>query len=409
MKKSQLSDKQLEEILGQMPKIKDNRDPRDIYQNIAHRVGKRRFPGWVLPGVAAAAVLLLAFVLSPGLIDWNQSADKSSEIESTENAKMASDKDMAEEKEQATKESLDKDDSKLMQQEKSDEGNQFMAMKTPNPYADLTALYEPELGEDHQALTYVIPDKPGQLLVPITVTVSNAEQEWIDTFTGTMPKLKEEEWGLSDFYPVDGSWSYDDSSKTLNLDVKPDHIYRHGSISNTMLIEGMSRNLAGKGIEKLSYSTNGEQGIEFGNYGVKYEDDIPADSLKRRAYMLYFPEGTNQSYLVPTKEQFKTIDAAFEQMRGYIEEQHLSSSLPEHFTLDQASLEKDDKVLRIVIADNKGITEEFLTNIEAILLTAKEFDYQAVKIENAGAGQLGPFNLNENLPLPLAPNKKDID
>ena len=75
MKKSQLSDKQLEELLGQMPKIKDHRDPRDIYQNIAHRVEKRRMPAWVIPSAALAAVLFLAFILSPGLMDWNQSAE----------------------------------------------------------------------------------------------------------------------------------------------------------------------------------------------------------------------------------------------------------------------------------------------------------------------------------------------
>ncbi|GAE43422.1 hypothetical protein [Mesobacillus boroniphilus] len=78
MKKSQLSDKQLEEILGQMPKVKDHRDSRDIYQNIAHRVEKRKkMPAWVIPGAALAAALFLAFILSPGLMGTNYSEEKS--------------------------------------------------------------------------------------------------------------------------------------------------------------------------------------------------------------------------------------------------------------------------------------------------------------------------------------------
>jgi len=44
--------------------------------------------------------------------------------------------------------------------------------------------------------------------------------------------------------------------------------------------------------------------------------------------------------------------------------------------------------------------------IEAILLTAKEFDYQAVKLENANIDKIGRFNLNEALRVPVAANKQ---
>ncbi len=53
MKRSEWSDNELEELLRQMPKVKDHRDPRDIYQNISLK--KRKTKSWLLPGMAAAA------------------------------------------------------------------------------------------------------------------------------------------------------------------------------------------------------------------------------------------------------------------------------------------------------------------------------------------------------------------
>lgn len=42
MKESKWSDEQLQELLRQLPKIKDDRDPRDIYQAIEIKMGKQK-------------------------------------------------------------------------------------------------------------------------------------------------------------------------------------------------------------------------------------------------------------------------------------------------------------------------------------------------------------------------------
>ncbi|MED3563213.1 hypothetical protein P4447_12285, partial [Bacillus xiapuensis] len=70
MKKSEWSDKQLEDLLRQMPKIKDHRDPRDIYQNLSLKKQKR--PVWVIPVIASAAALLLIVILIPKLLVGNR-------------------------------------------------------------------------------------------------------------------------------------------------------------------------------------------------------------------------------------------------------------------------------------------------------------------------------------------------
>lgn len=412
MKKSQLSDKQLEEILSQLPKIKDHRDPRDIYQNIAHRVDKRiGMPVWAVPGAALAAVLFLAFILAPGLMDWNQSADKSMESKSGYESNKAMDADMTTFDKANEKSDTSAENSQMMDAADKAENKdaEFMAAKGENPFADLTALYEDELnGQGSEVITYAIPDQNAQILVPVSVAIPQDEsKQWIVSFTESMPKLEEIEWGLSEFYPADGTWKYDESAKTLNFDVKKDHIYRQGSANSELFLEAMSHNLAGKGIEKLSFTTENVKGIEFGNYGPVNEAEIPAVPKDKRAFLFMSAKGIQTPYLVPTNDQFETIEDAFAIMRAGLDDKGLNASLPKNFKIDK--VDSENKVLRIYIVESSAISEEFLPSLEAILLTAKEFDYTTVKLENAGVDQLGPFNLNEELSVPIAPNKKNIE
>lgn len=413
MKKSQLSDKQLEEILGQMPKVKDHRDSRDIYQNIAHRVEKRKkVPTWVIPGAAIAAVLFLAFILSPGLMGSNysdqQSMDSSSEAgeKSTMEMNMATSDDSA-------KDSAVQEESTIMMDSadgKEEKTKEFAAMDKANSYDGLMSLYPAEIdSETTEVLTYAVPDQQAMTVVPVTVTKPKEEgKDWIDSYTETMPKLKEEDWGLTDYYPMGASWSYDEVTKTLSMDVKQNHPYRDGSAANTIFVDSMTENFSRAGIDKIVLTTEGKPGIDMGNFGPMKELPMSAETPKRRAYLFLSVEGMPNPYLVPTKEKHETIGDAFAQMWKGSETGYLSPSLPEDFRLGKTE-SGENGILEITLTDDTKLDESFLPNLEAILMTASEFEYSGVKFTNANIDQLGPFNLQEVLPLPLAPNKKNIN
>lgn len=411
MKKSQLSDKQLEEILARMPKIRDHRDPSDIYQNIAQKVEKRRTPAWILPSLASAAVLFLVFILSSGLMGSNQSADKSVEQQAVSDEKSVTEMDSAFTEETKLEEKKDKQENMMMMDQAESIKNQSKnstSLKKSDPSAGLTALYESELFDGSvQAVTYVIPDQAGQILVPVTVTVPNVEgKPWFETFTESMAKLTEDEWGLTDFYPIDATLTYDKATKTMNMDVKENHPYRQGSVSNTMLLEAMAQNLASQDVKELTFSTEGKKGIDFGHYGVIEKKPVPNFAIKERAYFIFKPEGTGDTYLVPTKESFDSFETALSQMRKANEDLKLEATIPDDFAPLEIKVEEEQSLVRIFLDGDTGLQE--LSSFEAILLTAKEFGYQSVKFENAGIDTLGPFNLNEPVPVPKAPNKKYI-
>ena len=116
MKKSEWSDKQLEELLRQMPKIQDHRNPRDIYQNLS--IKKRKRPAWLVPGFATAAALLLIFLLVPKMLDGTESS-----FDSAKQEKSSSEE----------KISLSDDNSSIMMKKEDSCSKQRMEFQVQNP------------------------------------------------------------------------------------------------------------------------------------------------------------------------------------------------------------------------------------------------------------------------------------
>jgi len=408
VKKSQLSDKQLEDLLGQMPKIKDHRDSRDIYQNIAHRAEKRRkMPTWVIPGAALAAVLFLAFILSPGLLGNNLTGQQSMDSSFSKGDKSSMNTATSDD---SAKKSAVEQGNRLMGDTTNKKINteEFAAMDKANPYAGLISVYPDELSsKSSQIFTFAIPDQQAMAIVPVSVIrPKDKGKSWIDNYIEIMPKLTEAEWGLTDYYPINANWKYDEATSKLTMDVKQDHPYRYGSAAEVNFVDSMTDNFTDVGIEKLLLTTEGEPGIELGNFGLMKEIPLNAEATKRRAYLFLKVQGLTNPYLVPTKDQHKSIDEAFAQMETGDEKGYLAPSLPDNFKFAQSVTK--DKVLELTLSDETKLKEDFMPNLEAILMTASEFEYKGVRFTNPNIDQLGPFNLKEVLPVPLAPNKKVV-
>ena len=66
-------------------------------------------------------------------------------------------------------------------------------------------------------------------------------------------------------------------------------------------------------VNKIKFTTNGQPGIELGNYGVI--EEIKVDPVGKHAYFSYIPDGMDTTYLVPSTETYQDIYAAFETMK----------------------------------------------------------------------------------------------
>lgn len=396
MKKSEWSDKQLEELLRQMPKIKDDRNPRDIYQNISLK-NRRKSPVWLLPVAATAAALFLIILLVPKLmIGTDFSLDKNHEEKFSnvqENSIANDNASVLMKKQEASQDKLEiagTDPKKSMQGEGK------------------TALYDYEVGNG-KVVTYWIPDQMGQILVPITTIVSADEnQHWLQFFNQTMDKLVEEEWGLTDYYPLNATISIDSKDNSIVVDVPANHTYGQGSANENLFLDVLYNTITSNGNEnKIWLKTNGQPGIDFGNHGKL--DEIDTSKKRNYTYFLYYPEGRVVPYIVPSSNLNHDIYAAVEAMKTDQPNFGLKASLGPAFPYKQVTVE--DNKLMVTMSENAKMINDLPTlySFEALLLTAKAFGIESITIVNPPITQLGPFDLTQETMVPIGANFQPIE
>jgi hypothetical protein len=388
VKKSEWSDKQLEELLRQMPKIHDHRNPRDIYQNLS--IKKRKRPSWLIPGFAAAAALLLFFLLVPRMLNGTQNSfDSAKQENSSSEAKISQSDDRS---------------SLLMKKEESISGAEPEMQITES---NKNALYVDEAG-DGTVITYWVPDSQAQNLVPISIVIPpDNNKNWLTVFTESMELLNEEEWGLTDYYPINAKFELDDTKNTVIVDVPKNHPYGQGSTAEFNFITTLKKNIASNSnVDKIIFKTDGQPGIELGNYGVLQEIEVKPEG--NHAYLSYTPDGMETTYLVPSADTYQDINAAFEAMKTDHQELGLAASLVPSFPIKEVTT-KENKLI-ITLDENAAMenNQETVYSYEAILLTAKDFGIDSITILNAPIQLLGPFDLKKEIKVPLAPNLRQI-
>ncbi|OIK15535.1 hypothetical protein BIV60_09255 [Bacillus sp. MUM 116] len=389
MKKSEWSDKQLEELLRQMPKIKDHRDPRDIYQNLSLKKQKR--PVWVIPVIASAAALLLIVILIPKLLVGNRFSlsqeDEKSERKMELISKMQ-DKAIEMKKRQSSSKSMD-----------STGAEKFGLMREMNLK---TAAYEGEIG-NRKILTYWIPDHQGQILIPVSTIVNRkASQSWITLFNENMVHLKEEKWGLSDYYPMNATLTLNEKENSVNVDVPRNHPYGQGA-NETIFVNAIKKDIStNSNVKRIRFSTNRHPGIELGNFG--HLEEINAENENKRAFFLYPSNNQNKPFLVPSVSKYNTINAAFTAMKNDQSEWGLQASILPAMKFRKMVIKKNTLYLTL---NEKSMLEDSpktIYSIEALLLTAKEFGIKSVFILDAPLTRVGIFDLTKEIKVPVAPN-----
>ncbi|MEQ2528184.1 GerMN domain-containing protein [Bacillaceae bacterium CLA-AA-H227] len=404
MKRSEWSDEQLEDLLSNMPKIQDHRDPRDIYQNITITMNKKKQRSWVVPSVATAAAVLLFVILAPNLMNWNDSTSNSMQESST--AQDAAEQPQMEKMTENSEDSAGgkEEEAKIFTDNENEEKMQMTSIEEEESY---TALYEEDITEEN-VFTYAIPDEQGQNIVPVSIVVPKEDgKELFEQYKEIMTGLKEEEWGLSEFYPLNAELSISNKS-ILNVNVPTDHSYRDGSINAPALIQVLQDTAKTFGIKEVSLFTENKEGIDLGNLGTEKMLDLSDDS--NHAYYFYNSQAKpEQLYLVPFNQSYKNIEEAFTAMKENITTHGLAASIPQDINIEEIKSAGED-ILNLKFDEDSKIANEpsFIHTIEAILLTAKDFDFEKVIIQYNKLDKIGKFNMNEEIDVPVAPNKMEI-
>ncbi|WP_019154346.1 GerMN domain-containing protein [Robertmurraya massiliosenegalensis] len=407
MRKSEWSDEQLEKLLREMPRIEDKRDPRDIYQNISLKMAKKKQRSWIIPSVATAAAVLILAVLTPNLFSGNFSSESSMESRSvSEQADQAEMNMMVEDKQEQEQDNHVEEKIEIASEDKVvEEGSEI---STDDGIDEVyTALYDEDVA-DENVFIFAIPDREGQNIVPITVLVPKEKgKSLFEQYVDTMPKLLENEWGLKEYFPLKDVELSVDEDGILKVNI-PSGQTLQGSSNEIAFTSALKRTAKTLGLNGIELYTDDQPGIEMGNSGNLQTLDLSEDA--NFAYYFYY-SGTNSRtpYLVPYGGTFNNVESALDAMKENVNTHQLEASIPENLEIEEVHSE-DKEMLTLQLKEKSEVsdTPTILQTIEAILLTAKEFDFEKVKIEYNNLESIGKFTFNKEINVPVAPNKMDL-
>ncbi|GGB33741.1 hypothetical protein GCM10011409_08960 [Lentibacillus populi] len=128
----------------------------------------------------------------------------------------------------------------------------------------------------------------------------------------------------------------------------------------------------------------------------------------KASYYLFRAPGADRGFLIPIVLDTQTsIAAALNEMKQNREASHVYRTIP---TEIQFSVSTENQ-LEITLSNNAALpnTQEGITMIDAILMTAKSFGYASVTFHNTKVNQIGDYDLSKPIKVPKAVNPITID
>ncbi|WP_240253489.1 hypothetical protein [Fredinandcohnia quinoae] len=410
MRKSEWNDDQLEQLLTQMPQIKDSQNPHEIYQNISYKIKKTKKKRWIVPSLATAAVALLLLLLVPPLMNdqtrdiasENDTADQSAELEE---AKTMIQKDENIEISKKMDSGEDKDNKSEAKIAKYSEEQQEYVVR--------------HIEEDETLLTYGVTLEEVSFPTIVSIIVKSDGNNIIEQFEKHIPQFNELirthiTWGIDEF-PTRYFSDFTEvtspaGTKIIRIDIPSE--LETGSFTSaesfSFNIALNSFNLLGADYEQVEFFQSDKQGIARGQTGI-IEDSIEVQKGNKKAYLYYKKEGSDYKVLAQTFNSFETIQDAIERMKGQQEGEWQQEGDYYHATIpDSASIKEinpEGSSLEIVFDENAnlGNNDTCILMLDAIMMTAKEFGYETVTF-NGGIEQIGDVTFGKPEPVPLAPN-----
>jgi hypothetical protein len=402
-------EEQLEALLKRLPKVKDNSDPDEMFESIASRMSLeseehhhsdieepstqvRRKRSFVLPTFAAAAVVILIALMAPSFLynqDHSSSNNSSSGSSSSESSSSSMDKGESTE--------LSRDDSGRIVEEE-----QFSIAESSD-HAKNQAFIENhvvrEVPEQTELIVTAIPDENAQVVVPISFLASKSENR-LERLNAIEDMLDEEQWGLSTYFLEDVSFKEDEKEPSTVIINVPKGYLNQGSALDVLFIGGLQQMFSPMGYEQMKFMTDGNPGIEAGNYGRMTNLAVEGE---QQGYFVYQKGEQYPKFLTPVSTEGASIEEIIEQMEQGRKDLGL---LPSILEAQIKNIKENNRVLTISFNGETDMeqNEQNVLMIEAILLTAKSFGYSQVEFQGTGTEQIGTYNLTQPIDVPISVN-----
>jgi len=393
MNKSMRDTNEIEATLKKLPKINDHRSAQMIYMEVnqSKEIQGKKHNRFRYVFVSAVAIMIFVIISSTILLNEQHSSEERSSKSS----------DISEEyKVSDIKETSLRDDA-TSNVTGFKEGEVIEAVQT----SDVRLLYPSDVNNNHY-FTLAVPTLDVQYLVPFTIKLeSNSMEQNINRLKEVEGMINEASFGLADYFPLNAQFSYLEEANAVIVDVPSENDYLY---HDRVFLEMLRETFMYQDIDKIIFKTEGSNGIEFSHMGLLEEDEVVHH--RQRAIYLYQYDEQSPGLFVSSINQYDDITIAFEAMKQGDDpvNEAISTTIPASIQFDM--VEENGRQLIITFSNDTVLenSKQYELAIAAMLLAAREFDFQTVLFRNGKIDTVGPFNLNEELEVPIAPNLIEV-
>ncbi|MGD6782097.1 hypothetical protein ACQCT3_17720 [Sutcliffiella horikoshii] len=410
---------QIEKLLRQMPKIKDDRDPKQIYKEIQPKLANSPRRSKIVPAFALVAALVLFALVAPMFVnnmqfDMSLSGSDSSSEESMDTATMNADDSAEDSAADISREALEEEEESSLKAEGEEESNDFAAAEITSldGKSFVTTSYNIEL---EYAVTIGVSlmeadnFKHGGSSTPLTVIVPRGESDtYVDALNKVRGGIAYEDYGvnaptINDNVKIsEGDIGLDRAMPILDV---TDMAKGLTSYQSRLFPKELSDTFSNQYTHFLFSDNGSTKGVQVGN--DVYNGPIELQTKNKRAYFKYHTGSL--PLLVPGHERYLSIGDALTAMTSAPEQadtSKLEPAIPDTVQVESLALEKDKTVVRIKLADSSVLenNDESIFALEAMMMVAKEFGLSAVVFESSQEGMIGTITLNEEVSVPYSPN-----
>lgn len=402
MKKSQWKEEEIETLLSQLPKVKDHRDPKDIYANAQKSRRFKKKTNWK-PIITSAAALFIIAIISPFFFFHESSQQETAQDKASDEKVVQKTADFQKEKSENSSEENSTQNSSGQSKDNSSATVEYKASKSNDisltSLGNSTLVFPADI-ENKDFLTIAIPTKDAQYIVPLTILLQEATPEQtLGKLVEYSDSIDESKYGLENYYPLVPSVQLEESKDAIKVKFEKDASFNH---SENIFIETLKETFRYQGIKQLQFSTDDSNGVELGEYG--FVDTLEIEPFLNRATYIYKTDKSTPPLFVPSEVSFEHFEDAIDAMRTGTDFEGINPAIPEEMKI--TNVEKNGKHLTVSIAEESNVqdNEKAVLAIEAMLLTARDFGFTSVNFQSNNIQQVGSYKMNSDLDVPVSPN-----
>ncbi|MGK4040986.1 hypothetical protein AB0Y20_01700 [Heyndrickxia oleronia] len=393
----------IKNLLLNMPKMRDQRSPEEIYRNIKYKVEKKQSKKKMLmiPSVIIATFAIIVVLISSSFMQSNPNEIAKSTIEprkeSLEN-KAVTDQDQQNIEHNSQFSFSEKRDVS------PDEGivSEFSARTIDKK--SMSAIYEQDL-QQNDMFTYGVFTKDA-ILVPISVEVSKSDIDWFTNYLQTAEALPLEQWGFASLPNIPGELQYRQNEKKLHITVPKDQVRKVPEYVEQNLTRILQYSFSFLNhIKEVDYSDENGDPIQLNNIGLLKSYKV--SQLVNVGYFSYL-QTNGMKLLVPSDLEYSSFNSAIENMKKAPNDFY-QPIIPNQIHLK--ATENHDNSLNIEfnkLLDFSQGNEDYQLMLDGILLTAKSFGYKEVLFKDVSPMKWEKFDFSKPIKVPIAPNKYTI-